>query len=268
MAAVIGSPVGHSLSPAIHNAAFSELGVDWSFAAFDVAAGGASAALAAMKALGIGGYAVTTPLKQEMAAAVDRVDAAAEQLGSVNTVVLNDDGSTFGTSTDGDGFVASLRHHHIDLAGKRTVVLGAGGAGRSIVEALGRAGVAEIAIVNRTHATAERAAALAPQTVIASATAIADADIVINTTSIGMGNADATPIEDRSLLHSDLIVCDIVYHPLETRLLRDARTAGARVVDGLSMLVGQAALQQQLWCGEPGCVETMRAAAQAELRDR
>ena len=109
LAAVIGHPVQHSLSPALHNAAFDAAGLDWRFVAFDVVPGGATDAIAAMRALGIGGFAVTMPHKADVAAAVDEVDAAAAALRSVNTVVLRDDGSTFGASTDGQGFVDSVR---------------------------------------------------------------------------------------------------------------------------------------------------------------
>lgn len=266
--AVIGHPVTHSLSPAIHNAAFDELGVDCRMVAFEVAPGKGKAAIAAMSTLGIAGFAVTTPLKAEVAAAVDVVDEASRSLDSANTVVLRDDGSRFGASTDGTGFVASLLAAGRELDGARVVVLGAGAASRSIVHALGETAAERITIVNRTAATADVAAALAPQAEVGTVDAVQEADLLVNTTTVGMGDPDASPIGDTDLLHSSLTVADIVYHPLDTRLLRDARAAGATTIDGLGMLVEQARLQQQLWIGDAGDASTMRAAAQAELARR
>jgi shikimate dehydrogenase len=266
LAAVIGSPVGHSLSPVMHNAAFAASGVDWRLVAFDVAAGRAGDAVAAMATLGIGGFAVTMPHKEQMAAAVDEVDPAAAALRSVNTVLLRDDGTTFGASTDGAGFVDSLLDAGYDPRRRRVVVLGAGGAARSIVDALGRAGADDIAVVNRTRERAEGAASLAAAARVGTLDDIEGAEILVNSTSIGMGT-DAAPVE-RSLLRSDLVVADNVYHPLETALLRAAREAGAETVDGLGMLVHQAVRQQELWTGvvpEPG---VLRRAAEAELRAR
>jgi shikimate dehydrogenase len=266
LAAVIGSPISHSLSPVLHNAAFDAGGHDWRMLAFEVGAGGGAGAVAAMKALGIGGLSVTTPLKSEIAAAVDDVDRAAAALSSVNTVVLRDDGSTFGASTDGIGFVDSLTASGVSLSGARVVVIGAGAAARSIVDAIGRAGVADLAIVNRTAATAHRAAMLADAARVGEQRDIAGADLLVNATSVGMGSDD-TPV-DATLLHAGLVVADVVYHPLTTRLLRDAAAAGSRTIDGLGMLVHQAAHQQRLWTGTSPDPSMMRAAAEAALAVR
>lgn len=266
LAAVIGHPVEHSLSPALHNAAFRAAGLDWRFVAFDVAPGEAKDAIAAMRTLGIGGYAVTMPHKADVAAAVDEVDDAAAALKSVNTVVLRDDGTTFGASTDGEGFVASLRSEGVELAGRRVVVLGAGGAARSIVDALGRAGVADVAVVNRTEANAVAVAALAPMARVGSSADVASADVLVNTTSVGLGTGEV-PI-DPAVLHDRLTVADIVYHPLRTALLAAAEAAGAATVDGLGMLVHQAVLQQELWTGSVPDPMVMRAAAEHELARR
>lgn len=268
LVAVIGDPVTHSLSPAIHNAAFRELGVDMAMVGFGVAAGGGHGALDAMSALGIVGYAVTTPLKAEIADAVDSVDSASASLNSVNTVVRHDDGTLAGASTDGEGFLASIRAAGHRLDGARVVVLGAGAAARSIVHALGGAGVERITIVNRSPDAAEVAAMLAEQAEVGDTASIADSDMVVNTTSVGMGDRDATPLADPAILHPGLIVADIVYHPLETRLLRDAAAAGAVTVDGLGMLIEQARLQQSIWLGTAGNPITMREAAQAQLARR
>jgi shikimate dehydrogenase len=266
LAAVIGSPVRHSLSPALHNAVFEATGLDWRFVAFDVASGEAGQAVAAMKSLGIGGYAVTMPHKADVAATVDEVDPAAAALGSVNTVALRSDGSTFGASTDGAGFVESIRSSGLDPADIRVVVLGAGGAARSIIDALGRAGVADIAVVNRTGSSAERAAELASVARVGAEHDIEGADLLVNATSLGMGTDDLPVSTD--LLRPYLAVADIVYHPIRTALLRAAGGAGATTIDGLGMLVHQAVLQQQLWTGQRPDAALMRAAAEAELAAR
>jgi shikimate dehydrogenase len=263
LAAVIGSPVRHSLSPAMHDAVFEAGGLDWRFTRFELVPGGVPAALAAMRVLDIGGYAVTTPHKEAAAAAVDEIDSAAQALSSVNTVVLRDDGSTFGASTDGAGLVAWVEASAVTVADARVVVLGAGAAARSIVDALARAGAADIAIVNRTESSAERAAALASVARVAGPDAIADARLVINATSVGMGT-DECPV-DQTLLHAGLAVADIVYHPLDTALLRAARAVGAQPIDGLGMLVHQAVEQQHLWTGRRPDPAIMRAAADRAL---
>lgn len=266
LAAVIGSPVRHSLSPAMHNAAFAASGLDWRLVALDVPAGGAGGAIAAMKALGIGGYAVTMPHKEVVAGVVDEVEPAAAALRSVNTVALRDDGSTFGASTDGAGFVDSLLEVGFDPRDRRVVVLGAGGAARSIIDALGRRGAADIAIVNRTLARAELAAGLASAARVGDLADVGGADLLVNSTSIGMGTGEV-PIA-ASMLRPGLLVADNVYHPRDTALLRSARRAGADTVDGLGMLVHQAVRQQRLWTGVAPDPAVLRGAAVAELRRR
>lgn len=275
VAALIGSPVGHSLSPVIHNAAFGAAGQDWTYVAFDVPAGRADEALAAMTVLGLGGLSVTTPHKEQVADSVDVLDPAASALRSVNTVAVDDAGRLVGHSTDGDGFVASLAAAGIDVVGRRVVILGAGAAARSVVDALGRADAADVVIVNRTSNRARAAAMLAPMARVSESVSddISGADIVVNATSVGFGagagagagaGLDALPL-DRSWLRPEHVVADLVYHPLDTALLQAARAVGARALDGLGMLVHQAALQQRLWTGELPDVAVMRAAAEAEL---
>ena len=267
VAAVIGNPVRHSLSPALHNAAFEQLGLDWVYAAFDVSPGEAQAALDAMRTFRLGGLSITMPHKEAVASAVDSLDPAAAALRSVNTVVPQADGSLKGYSTDGAGFVASLAAAGVSVAGLPVCVLGAGAAARSIVDALARAGVAQVAVVNRTAAAADEAASLAgPTGVVGGSADVSDAHILINATSVGMGG-DELPC-DPSLLRSGQVVADIVYHPRETALLRAARSAGATTVEGLGMLVHQAALQQQLWHGHLPDVSVMTNAAERELAAR
>lgn len=260
VAGVIGHPIDHSLSPALHNAGFASLSADWVYCAFDVAPGAGPSALQAMRTLGLGGLSVTMPHKRDVAGAVDELDPAAAALNSVNTVSRRADGALIGHSTDGAGFVASLAAAGHAVAGRRVCVLGAGGAARSIIDALARAGVDSIDVVNRTPANAEQAAALGgPNANVAGPEAVAGADIVINTTSVGM-DSDALAC-DPALLRAGQVVADIVYRPLETPLLRAARAAGASTVDGLGMLVHQAALQQQIWLGWLPDIAAMTAAA-------
>ena len=267
VAAVIGSPVRHSLSPALHNAAFEQLGVDWVYTAFDVTHGRAQAAVDAMRTLGLGGLSVTMPHKEGIARAVDSLDAAAAALRSVNTVVPQADGSLKGYSTDGAGFVASLVAAGVGVDGRNVCVLGAGGAARAIIDALGRAGAARIAVLNRTFSTAQEAVHLAGAVgAIGVAHDVRDADIVVNATSIGMGSNDLPC--DPAALRAGQVVADVVYHPRDTALLRAARAAGATAIDGLGMLVQQAALQQQLWHGHLPYVAVMAAAAERELAAR
>jgi shikimate dehydrogenase len=267
LAAVIGSPVRHSLSPALHNAAFAALGADWRYVAFEVPAGEAIRALDAMRALGIGGLSVTMPHKEAIAESVDELDPAAGALRSVNTVVPVEGGLLRGHSTDGAGFVASLRDAGIDPAGMRVVVVGAGAAGRSVIHALGGSGVAEISVVNRSLERAYVAATLGGAVGhVGRPEDIARGDLIVNATSIGMGG-DELPL-DRSFLRAQQVVADLVYHPLDTALLRAAREIGARTVDGLGMLVHQAVLQQELWLGVRPDPAVMRAAALQELAAR
>jgi shikimate dehydrogenase len=272
VAALIGSPVAHSLSPVIHQAAFDAAGVEWTYAAFDVAAGCGPEAIAAMRVLGIAGLSVTMPHKHDVATVVDRLDPAAEALGSVNTVSWDRD-DVVGSSTDGAGFVASLAADGVEIAGADVAVIGAGGAARSVIDALGRAGAASIRIVNRTTARAESASQLAAVASVGASDDITAAHVVVNASSVGMGvdpavaDADALPC-DPSLLHGGQVVVDLVYHPLQTAWLHRAGQIGARTIDGLGMLIHQAALQQQAWLGERPDVDVMRRAAEAALAGR
>ncbi|MBK5332092.1 MAG: shikimate dehydrogenase [Ilumatobacteraceae bacterium] len=267
VAAVIGNPVRHSLSPALHNAGFAATGVDWVYTAFEVDAGGARAALDAMRVFGLGGLSVTMPHKEDVAELVDELDAAAAALHSVNTVVPIGDGRLKGYSTDGAGFLASLAAQDVQVDGKRVCVLGGGGAARAIVDALSRAGVVAITVVNRSHERAALAAALAEGVgVVGEPEAISDCDILVNATSIGMGS-DELPC-DPQRLHDGQVVADIIYHPRSTALLVAARDRGARTVEGLGMLVHQAVVQQQLWTGISPDPAVMWAAAERELASR
>ena len=258
VAGLIGSPVGHSRSPAIHNAAYAECGLDWVYVAFPVALGHAAEALDAMRTMDIAGLSVTTPHKDDVARLVDHPTPVVRALGACNTVHRRADGSLDGHSTDGDGLIDAIRHEAgIDVAGRRVAVLGAGGAARSIIEALARHGAADIAVVNRTAAKAEIAAALGGR--VGHRGDIIDAEIVINATSVGMGG-EGLPIDPR-ILGSGHLVIDTVYQPLTTPLLAAAADRGSAVLDGLHMLVYQAAHQFRIFTGLEPPIGVMRRAA-------
>lgn len=267
LAGVIGSPVRHSLSPAIHNAAYRACGLDWVYVAMEVAPGGVPSALAGVRALGIMGVSVTMPHKESVFESVDELTPSARAMRAVNCVHRDGD-RLVGHNTDGDGFVDSLRADAgIDPTGLRVAVLGAGGAARSVVEAIARAGASEVVVVNRTASRALEAVALSGGIGrVGTVDSVRDADLVVNATSVGMGD-DGLPI-DPTLLRRGQAVADLVYHPIDTALLRAARAAGATPVDGLGMLVHQAARQFKIWTGVAAPVEAMRAAAEAELARR
>ena len=267
LAAVIGTPVRHSLSPAIHNAAFAEAGLDWVYVALEVAEGRTPSAVEGMRVLGISGLSVTMRHKEAAFAAVDDLSLPAERMRAVNCVQLLH-GRLIGHNTDGDGFVGSLRADAgLDPAGLSVVVVGAGGAARSVIEALGRAGASRVAVINRTAARTLDAASLAGEAGREGTWEdIPSADLVVNATSLGMGGV-GLPI-DASLLRPNHVVADLVYHPLETPLLAAARAAGARAIDGLGMLVHQAAHQFRLWTDVEPPVAAMRRAALDELARR
>jgi shikimate dehydrogenase len=260
VAGVIGDPVRHSLSPVLHNAAYRELGIDWVYVAFPVPAGQAREALAAMRVFDIAGLSVTMPHKADIAAACDHVTPDAAQLQSVNTVTLRADGSFFGESTDGEGFLRSLHAAGHDPNGARVLLLGAGGAARAVGLALLRAG-ASVAVAARRP----DAAAAVPHTTRIDWDARTDAsrtvDVIVNATPIGMGDDPSLVLEPPA----NVIVADLVYHPLETPLLRAARANGCATVDGLGMLVQQAALQVERWTDCPAPIAAMRAAVEQTL---
>jgi shikimate dehydrogenase len=283
---VIGSPIRQSLSPLLHNAAFAALDLNWVSLAFPVAAGQVPAALNGMRALGVAGLSVTMPHKAEVATLVDSCSEVAAQLQAVNCVI-NQGGTLHGANTDGDGFLASLtRAAGFEPAGKRCLVIGAGGAARAVTHALGRAGAADVAVVNRTPDRAGPVAALAGSAgrpvATVDAAQVAQSDLVVNATPIGMAGMAGTAGQDGAagaagesageseqwlvapaLLHAGQVVTDLVYAPRPTPWLAAAAATGATTVDGLGMLVHQAALQLELWTGQPAPVDVMWQAATA-----
>ncbi len=266
VAGVIGDPVRHSLSPAIHNAAFAEAGLDWVFVAFEVADGDAPAAIAGARALGVDGLSVTMPHKATVIEALDRLSPTAATLGAVNAIVR--EGTEFvGHSTDGAGLVDSLAYDEgFAVAGKKCAVLGAGGAARAVILALAEAGAEEVVVINRTPQNAERAAELAgARGRVGGAESIVNADLVVNATPLGMvGHAERSAV-DPALFHSEQLVVDLVYAPPITPTIQAARAAGAHAVGGLGMLVHQAAHAFALWTGHDAPLPAMSAAAMAAV---
>lgn len=245
VAAVVGDPVGHSLSPQIHNGWFSRLGLDWVYVALPVSGAG-DRIVDSMRALSLAGLNVTMPHKEVVARTADRLTGSSQILGVANTLYWHGD-EILATSTDGDGFVASLRADAgRDPSGLSFVVLGAGGAARGIVEALGRAGARSIVVVNRTAERAESAAGLAPVATVGDLEAAREADVIVNTTPVGMGDSNRSPLPE-GLIGAAHLVVDIVYNPRLTPLLRQAEAAGASTLGGIGMLIRQAALSFELW---------------------
>lgn len=274
MVAVLGRPVRHSLSPAIHNAAFAAVGLDWAMAAFEVAEEDAAPAAVGLRALGLAGASVTMPLKRALVPHVDELDDVARRLGALNCIVRMPAGGLLGSSTDGPGLLAALAEAGVDVAGRRTLVIGAGGAARAAVLALAEAGAASVVVVARRPEQAAEAAALAGSAGrIGRSEEARDADVVVNATPVGMdrgGAATAGPAYpvDPALLSAGQTVLDMVYEPVRTAWLEEAEHRGATALDGIGMLVHQAALAFERWTGMPAPVGVMRQAARRALWSR
>jgi len=276
LAAVIGWPARHSLSPTILNAAFAAAGVDWAYVAFEVPEGRGGDAVEAMRTLGLGGLSVTMPHKAAVCAAVDERTPVAGELGAVNCVFWRDD-RLVGDNTDGAGLLDALREDQgIEVAGLRCVVAGAGGAGRAVAHALGRAGAGDVAVLNRSPGPAADAAALAgAEGRVATTADVGTADLVINATPVGMGGGNVAeggggaPLPlDTGLLRPGQVVVDLIYHPLETPLLAAASARGALAVNGVGMLVHQAAHAFRRWTGLEPPIDAMAGATRRELARR
>ena len=273
--AVIGDPIGHTLSPAMHNAAFRAVKMDAVFLAFKVGPTQVEGAMSGMRGLGIKGLNVTMPDKNAVIPHLDEIDETARLLGSVNTI-LNEDGRLRGFSTDGAGVHRALEENGVEVKGKKLVLLGAGGAARAIAFTLA-VETKELVILNRTS---EKITDLAEtlnakfhkkiNTALLTSTnieeSLKDADVLINATSVGMHpNYKHSPIKP-DCLGPDLAVMDIIYNPLETKLAKDAKVAGAKVVSGLDMLVYQGAASFEIWTGKAAPVEVMRQAALNQIK--
>ena len=271
---VIGDPIEHSLSPTIHNAAFNYLKLDFVFLAFRVKAADLENAIQGMRGLGIHGLNVTMPHKSTVIGCLDEVDSTVKFLGSANTI-LNKDGKLSGFNTDGVGALKALRENGAKLSEKKVLLLGAGGAAKAIAFALAEE-VGELVVLNRTAEKAKRLAealeqisnkkvvggSLSPDTIVKN---LQDSDVLINATSVGMHPEANQSIVPPQWLRSDLTVMDIVYNPVETKLAKDAKAVGARVISGVEMLIYQGAASFEIWTGLSAPIEVMRRAALNKL---
>jgi len=253
---VWGFPVGHSRSPAMHNAAIAALGLDWVYVAFQVDPSAIPAAVSAVRALDLVGVNITVPLKELVSSHLDEVDPAALKIGAVNTIV-NREGRLVGYSSDGPGFLWDIKRRGVEVDGCKALIWGAGGSARAIAFALASRGC-HVVIANRTI---ERAAALADAIggdgrsvgyeSAEYAQRISEADLLVNATTLGMApeNIQSAPPLPPESLSSRQVVYDLVYAPEKTVLLDAAERAGCRAIGGLGMLVCQGAVSLSLWTG-------------------
>ena len=266
--ALIGSPVGHSGSPAMQNYSFEKLGLDCAYLAFDIPLEKTKDALDAFRTLHVGGFNVTMPCKTEVARLVEHLSPAAELIGACNTVVVEVDGTMTGHNTDGVGFVRNLKEHGVEVKGQKIVLLGTGGAATAIAVQAALDGAAEIAIFNQKdefYANGEKTVEKLRKAVpgISSVSindlgdtellreAVKNADILVNATRAGMSPLeDVIPVPE-DVLRPELAVADVVYNPRETLLVRKAKEAGCRAaVGGIGMLLWQGAAAFELFTGQ------------------
>lgn len=272
---VIGDPIEHTVSPAMHNAAFKALHLDYIYVPFKVSKQDLGSAVAGMRALNIRGFNVTIPHKVDIIPLLDEIDEFSGKIGSVN-VVSNENGQLIGYNTDAHGFLYALLDQGVDPEGQKVVVIGAGGAARSICFALAERG-AVLTILNRTPEKAARFATemseMTGQPIQVMALnsenltgALDNAEILINTTSVGMYPQSDRTLVTHDLIKSHLTVVDIIYNPFKTRLLSEAERAGARTISGIDMLIWQGALAFEIWTGRKPPVNVMRKEVQRFLK--
>ncbi|NRD75909.1 shikimate dehydrogenase [Bacillus sp. BRMEA1] len=253
--AVIGDPIAHSMSPVMHNDLFSLYNIDAHYLPFQVKNDDLQAAVNGLRAIGVGGFNVTVPHKSNIIPFLDGIDELAENIGAVNTVV-NEGGKLIGYNTDGPGFLKGLMTQIPTIEGKKILVIGAGGAARAIYFTLAKENPRGIDIANRTVDKASDLIQSCPYPVVSNAYSLleaenhlADYDLIIQTTLIGMSPKTAEqPIELTNLMQQAL-VCDIIYNPLETQFLQDAKRKGASIQNGIDMFVFQGALAFEKWTG-------------------
>ena len=272
--ALIGSPVGHSGSPAMYNYSFERLGLDYAYVALDIKENEVTAAIDAMRLFHMRGCNVTMPDKVEAAKYMDELSPAAQIIGAVNTIV-NDDGKLTGYITDGEGFVNNLKDHGIDIRGKKITVAGGGGAATAIQVQCALDGAREISIFNikdaffeRTLQTAEKIKKAVPEIVVnvydiadteRMTEEIASSDIFANATIVGMKPMEnESVVKDLAAFRPGLVVCDAVYNPEETKLLREAKEAGCTCVGGKGMLLWQGVAAFKLYTGMDMPVEEVK----------
>lgn len=273
---IFGDPVEHSLSPLMQNAAFQAAGIDGIYVPWRVNAAGLKAAFESLRGMeNFGGANVTLPHKEQAASLVDALTAEAASVGAVNTIVARG-GQLLGANTDGQGFLRSLEEKAAFAPrGKPAVILGAGGAARAVSFSLAEAGAAELVIVDRTLERAQSLAECVSQHTGVAAIGLGLHDpkvtdrvracaLLVNATSVGLGPGDPAPI-DPTLLRPGVLVCDLIYRPRQTALLREATRRGCRVLGGLGMLLYQGALAFELWTGHKPSEEAMRNALVAAI---
>ena len=270
---LLGSPVAHSISPMMHNEAFSQLDLDYRYLAFDVKDNDLECVANAMKAMGARGFNLTMPHKTAMCKLCDELSPAAKIIGSVNTVVI-ENGKFIGHSTDGIGYMRSLKNIGLNIIGEKITILGAGGAATSIFVQAALDGVKEISIFSRRSTFFERAQSIIEQLEKSTGCKmnlydfddpallkkeISESVLLINGTSVGMApNTDASIITDSSMFHKNLVVSDVIYNPRETKLLRLAKEAGCKTQNGLFMLLYQGAEAFKLWTGQEMPVDIIK----------
>ena len=268
---VIGSPVRHSLSPPMHNAAFAALGLNWVYVPFEVAPANAADVPEAIRTLGLKGLNVTIPHKTAVLHTLDHISDDARLLGAVNTIIHEADGSLRGENTDGPGFMRSLAETGETVSGRSVALVGAGGSARSVGLAVCREGARSLTIVNRTVEKAQAVAELlqgampganvnvAGLASIEAREAVAAADIIIDSTAVGMyPDHRVAPVVPAEWLQAGQMVCDLTYNPQDTVLLQAARSKNARTLDGTGMLIYQGAIAFEAWTGCKAPVEVMR----------
>jgi len=280
---VIGWPVSHSVSPAMHNAAFAALELDWCYVPLPVPTDPAARigeAVQGLRALGLRGANVTVPHKQAVMPYLDWLTPAAQAIGAVNTIRVEEDGKLSGDNTDARGFVADLRDHGVTLTGQRALVLGAGGSARAIVYGLAEAGCLSITVLNRTvdkaHELAQEIRDVFPFCRLSGhampdeiAILAQEAQLIVNCTSLGMTpKIEGLPWDETVAFRPGQVVYDLVYNPPQTRLLVKAAADGAQAIGGLGMLIWQGAIAFERWTGQLPPVDVMRTAAEAVFAKR
>ncbi len=269
--AIIGEPIEHSLTPRIQNAALREIGADIANVAFRVAPQNLETAVRGAHALGLLGLMVTIPHKENVLALCDELDQSARDMSAANLLHFRGDGKIIGYSSDGWAAVKSLEEEGALVRNSCIAILGGGGAARSLALTFARAGAAKITLLNRTVERAAKIAAevaglgiqclAAPLDETSLETYLADADLIVNSTSVGMHPHESETPLDARFLRAGTTVYDIVYNPLETRLLREAKNAGAKPVDGLGMLIYTNIRAVEICAGLTISASTMRAEA-------
>jgi shikimate dehydrogenase len=262
--AVLGDPIGHSMSPMMHNDLFSHYDIDAHYLPFQIKLEDLEDAVKGLKAIGASGFNVTVPYKSMIIPFLDEIDELALQIGAVNTVV-NEDGRFKGYNTDGLGFLTGLQFYVPSITGQRVLIIGAGGAAKAIYFTIAKNNPTNVDIANRTKERALKLVEECPFSASSKAISLEEAsknlgsyDLIIQTTMIGMSpNISEQPIALTNL-NEQAMVCDIIYNPLETQLLQEARQIGARVQNGLDMFVYQGALAFERWTGIFPDVERMK----------